>query len=165
MEINDHQRKKLLMVEQILLIFTSGDVCEQYGEFALWGFRVNVVSSAAVSWSRHALRDWLTYDNIWFLHARNIELDLGIRCVRKPCRVSKFAEWKYRDVKHTLSYIFHQHRNSYYNSLRTALCFTFYLIKIKTSNKVYNRFKVYWLDIIELTSGFLKVYIYIFFLI
>ena len=67
MEINDHQRKKLLVVEQILLIFTSGDVCEQYGEFALWGFRVNVVSSAAVSWSRHALRDWLTYDNIWFV--------------------------------------------------------------------------------------------------
>ena len=37
MEINDHQRKKLLMVEQILLIFTLGDVYEQYGEFAFWG--------------------------------------------------------------------------------------------------------------------------------
>ena len=34
MAINDHQRKKLLMVEQILLIFTLDDVYEQYGEFA-----------------------------------------------------------------------------------------------------------------------------------
>ena len=59
MAINDHQRKKLLMVEQILLIFTLDDVYEQYGEFAFWGFKVHVVS-AAVSWSRHALRDWLT---------------------------------------------------------------------------------------------------------
>ena len=67
MAINDQQRKKLLMVEQILLIFTLGDVYEQYGEFAFWGFRVHVVSSTAVSWSRHALRDWLTYDNIWFV--------------------------------------------------------------------------------------------------
>ena len=62
MEINDHRRKRLLMVEQILLIFTLGDVYEQYGEFAFWGFKVHVVSSAAVSWSRHALRDWLTYE-------------------------------------------------------------------------------------------------------
>lgn len=37
MAINDHQRKKFLMVEQILLIFTLGDAYEQYGEFAFWG--------------------------------------------------------------------------------------------------------------------------------
>ena len=34
MAINDHQRKKPMMVEHILLIFTLGDVYEQYGEFA-----------------------------------------------------------------------------------------------------------------------------------